>query len=121
MMNCRKMRQGTGLSVNQMKIARMRQMQGANDGSRKAPHVAESQSRAIVAVQDPAGAKHASSRTYRVRRTAAFLAHLALQYDGVSVRRQQRAERLDAAISSYGKEAVRRNALHWRPTRDLKI
>ncbi len=104
-----------------MKITRMRQVQDAQDSSRQPPHVAKSESRAIVPVQDTARGRRAPSRTSGNRRESAFLAHLALQYDGVSTRRQQRAERLNAAISGYGAEAARRNAPRIRPARDLKI
>ncbi len=55
------------------------------------------------------------------RRTSAFLAHLALQYDGVSARRAQRAQRLEAAITSYGAETPKRSAQRTRATHDLKI
>ena len=53
------------------------------------------------------------------RRSSAFLAHLALQYDGPAARRRQRAERLEAAIASYGARPRSRQRL--RPSRDLRI
>jgi len=96
-------------------------VQEAQGKNRQPKSAATSESRAIVPVQDTARARRAPSPAIRTRRASAFLTHLALQYDGVSVRRQQRAERLNAAISSYGSEAATRNAPRSRPARDLKI
>ena len=104
-----------------MKITRMRQGHAAHGKSRQPRDVEKSQSRAIVPVQEAARPRRAPSGAIRTRRASAFLAHLALQYDGVAVRRQQRAERLDTAISSYGSEAALRNRARNWPSRDLKI
>ncbi len=94
-------------------------MQSAPDRSRQTSQAAESRSRAIVAVPDTAPARRAPAGPGANRRASAFLAHLALQYEGVSVRRKQRAERLKAAIAGYGADAAMRNAPRIRPTRDL--
>ncbi|HDO52540.1 MAG TPA: hypothetical protein ENH05_07365 [Rhizobiales bacterium] len=99
----------------------MMQIQGAQDRSRQTSQVAKSESRAIIPVPDTLQHRRAPPGASRNRRASAFLAHLALQYDGVSVRRKQRAERLDAAIRSYGAEAAMRNAPRIRPASDLKI
>ena len=55
------------------------------------------------------------------RRWSAFLAHLTLQYDGVSEQRRVRAERLQNAIQSYGLDAAARKGPFVRPVRDLSI
>jgi hypothetical protein len=67
-----------------------------------------------------------SSRRHKLsanpnRRTSAFLAHLALQYDGLSARRIQRSERLETAITGYAAENRTRSVPRARSTHDLKI
>jgi len=115
------MRQETGLPVNQMKITRTRHIHSRVDRNRQPPLGGRSQSRAIVPLRDVPFARRRLFIANPNRRASAFLAHLALQYDGVSVQRIKRAERLKTAISCYGREAPMRNAPHFLSTRDMKI
>jgi hypothetical protein len=59
--------------------------------------------RALAVVEEPQRAAASGGRLYRL--SSAFLAHLALQYDGIAARRRERSERLDIALSSYGTQA----------------
>ena len=96
-------------------------MQGSVDRGRQQPHAAKSESRSIVPRRDLAPARRRPLGANPNRRPSVFLAHLALQYDGVSVRRLRRAERLKMAISGYRAQVALRNTPRSRPTRDLKI
>ena len=96
-------------------------MQGSVDRGRQQPHAAKSDSRSIVPLRDLAPARRRPSGANPNRRPSVFLAHLALQYDGVSAQRLRRAERLKMAISGYGAQAAMRNSPRSQPTRDLKI
>ena len=84
----------------------------------------ESGSRALVVQekmpQSRAG-RHIGTSANPNRRESAFLAHLALQYDGVKVQRRLRAERLKTAIQSYGLEAAARSGSRVRSKRGLKV
>jgi len=104
-----------------MKIARTKHIRSIVDRHRQPPLESRSQSRAIVPLGDVPFARRALSGANPNRRAAAYLAHLALQYDGVSVQRLKRAERLKTAIGCYGTDAPMRNAPQFRATRDLKI
>lgn len=112
---------GNAQGVNQMKIIRTSHIQNKVDRNRQQSFGGIPQSRAIVPLRDVPFARRRPPGANPNRRASAFLAHLALQYDGVSVRRVKRAERLKTAISSYGTEAPMRNAPHFRSTRDMKI
>lgn len=57
------------------------------------------------------------SRPHRC--TCAFLAHLTLQYDEITVRRRERAERLEMAIESYS--AGERGQAAWPLYSDLNL
>jgi len=104
-----------------MKLTRTRHIYGAADGKPQPPQVAKSESRSIVPLNDLPFARRRPLGANPIRRSSAFLAHLALQYDGISARRLQRVERLNAAISGYGAQAAKRNRPRLRPTRDLRI
>jgi hypothetical protein len=105
-----------------MQISRTRQTQNTGHENRRNPPVTGS--RALV-VQEKIAQPHRTGLTSSAfnpnRRWSAFLAHLTLQYDGVSEQRQMRAERLKNAIQSYGLDAAARRASHARPVRDLSI
>jgi len=96
-------------------------MQGTVDRGHQQPHAVKSESRAIVPLRDLPPARRGPLGANPNRRSSSFLAHLALQYDGVSARCLQRAERLKAAISGYGAQAAMRNSPRFQPTRDLRI
>lgn len=70
---------------------------------RKEPEKPEKTGRALAVVEAPQHAAASGGHPYRL--SSAFLAHLALQYDGIAARRRERSERLDIALSSYGTQA----------------
>ena len=82
---------GSGLAANRRRHA--------SDGS-------PGTGRALVALEKPARRSTRGMAGGRADlRSVAFLAQLALQYDGIAARRRERAERLSNAISSYGAKA----------------
>ncbi len=90
---------------------------------RRRQHTPEpvSTSRALSVLNDASSSRRHKLSANPNRRTSAFLAHLALQYDGLSARRTLRSERLEAAITGYGAENSMRSAPRARTTHDLKI
>jgi hypothetical protein len=80
-----------------------------------------SASRALTVFNEASSSRRQSLSANPNRRTSAFLAHLALQYDGLSARRTLRSERLEAAISGYGAEQRMGSLPRARSTHDLKV
>ena len=88
------------------------------DRRRQATPVPASASRALTVQEEISDDRHRILSANPNRRTSVFLAHLALQYDGMATRCVLRSQRLEAAITSYGAEKGVRSL---RPTHDLKI
>lgn len=69
------------------------------------PRVAEktpATGRALVVVENSGKkARRGYSSGRAMQRSTAFLAHLSLQYDTITARRRERAERLSQALASY--------------------
>lgn len=80
-----------------------------------------SASRALSVLNEGSSSRRHALGANPNRRTPAFLAHLALQYDGLSARRIQRSERLETAITGYAAENRTRSVPRARSTHDLKI
>lgn len=105
-----------------MQINRTRKTQATGRRSRQNPPI--SGSTALVVQEKMAHPRRnygAASAFLPNRRESAFLAHLSIQYDGVTDRRRLRAERLKNAIHSYGFEAAARKKPYARASRDLNI
>lgn len=105
-----------------MQINRTSKTQGTGRRSHQNPPI--SGSTALVVQEKmvhPRRNHGAASAFLPNRRESAFLAHLSIQYDGVTDRRRLRAERLKNAIKSYGFEAADRKNPLARPSRDLSI
>lgn len=86
-----------------MEVGRTAQIRESGQTGRKNGQTAQP-SRALTVTGDFSGDSGARARSggRPDRRMSAFLAHLALQYDGIAARRRARAERLEMAIASYG-------------------
>jgi hypothetical protein len=90
---------------------------------RRRQHTPEpvSTSRALSVLNDASSSRRHKLSANPNRRTSAFLAHLALQYDGLSARRTLRSERLESAITGYGAEQRMGSLPRARSTHDLKV
>lgn len=91
------------------------------DRRRQLKPVRASASRALTVAGKGSTNRRSSGNANPNRRISAFLAHLALEYDGMAARRVLRSQALEAAIESYGAQTHTPFVARARPAHDLKI